>query len=51
MWLTSHVRQIAHRIVEESDSALSRKVSRPPRHIHKDEGSEQDHPHQQMIFE
>lgn len=51
MWLTSHVRQIAQRIAEESDSVLSRKVSRPPRHIHKDEGLEQKHPHQQMIFE
>lgn len=37
MWLKTHVRQICDRIVEESETALTRKVGRPPRHIHKEE--------------
>lgn len=37
MWIKTHVRQICDRIVEECDSALTRRVGRPPRHIHKDE--------------
>jgi hypothetical protein len=37
MWLTSHVRQLCERIVGECESALSRRVSGPPRHIHKEE--------------
>ena len=37
MWLKMHVCSIFDRIVEERESALSRKVQKPPRHIHKDE--------------
>jgi hypothetical protein len=50
MWLTSHVRQICHRIVEECEDTLSRRVSRPPRHIHKDEPPPKV-PSQQVMFE
>jgi len=37
MWLTTHVRQICERIVEESEQALTRRVGRPPRHLHQDD--------------
>lgn len=37
MWLTTHVRQICDRIVDESERALNYRVGRPPQHIHSDE--------------
>jgi len=37
MWLTTHVRQICDRIVDECERALTHRVGRPPRHLHKDE--------------
>lgn len=36
MWLSTHVRKICDRIVYESEQALSRRVGRPPRHLHDD---------------
>jgi len=36
MWLTMHVESICQRIVEEQDYLLSRRIGKPPRHIHKD---------------
>ncbi len=37
MWLTSHVRQICDRIVDECERALNHRVGRPPQHIHREE--------------
>lgn len=37
MWITTHVRQICARIVDESERALNYRVGRPPRHIHRDD--------------
>ncbi len=37
MWLTTHVRQICDRIVDECERALNYRVGRPPQHIHGDE--------------
>ncbi len=37
MWLTTHVKQICDRIVEESERALNYRVGRPPQHIHSEE--------------
>ena len=37
MWLKMHVCAICDQIVEEREIALTRKVGKPPRHIHKDE--------------
>lgn len=34
MWLTTHVRQIADRIIQSCEYSLSNRVSRPPRHLH-----------------
>ena len=36
-WLTLKVRQICDRMMAEREDALARKVSKPPRHLHKDE--------------
>ena len=48
MWLTMHVENICQRIVEEQEYLLSRRISKPPRHIRKDKeatktSSEQTH--------
>ena len=37
MWLTRQVRQICDRIVADCETALSRRVGKPPRHLHPDE--------------
>jgi len=37
MWITTHVRKICDRIVEDCERALTYRVGQPPRHIHKDE--------------
>lgn len=37
MWLTTHVRQICDRIVDESERALNYRVGRPPMHIHRED--------------
>ena len=34
MWLTTHVRKICDRIVDECERALNYRVGRPPQHIH-----------------
>lgn len=36
-WITLKVRQLCDRMVEEHETALSKRVARPPRHLHKDE--------------
>ncbi|MEY2999983.1 MAG: hypothetical protein RL648_197 [Verrucomicrobiota bacterium] len=44
MWLTTHVRRICDRIVEECEAALNRRVGRPPQHLHReDPPSNHDH--------
>lgn len=56
-WLTLKVRQICERMVSEHDEALSRKVSKPPRHLHKDdqppvgEAGREDDARQDELFE
>lgn len=50
MWLTTHVRQIADRIVESCEVALNRRVGRPPRHIHKDDENPQREPRQETFL-
>ncbi len=50
MWLTSHVRQICDRIVLQSEEALSRRVGRPPRHIHRDDPAYDRGPRQSDLF-
>ncbi len=37
MWLTTHVRQICDRIVDECERALNYRVGRPPQHLHRDD--------------
>jgi len=37
MWMKMHVCAICDQIVEDREHALSRKVGKPPRHIHKNE--------------
>jgi hypothetical protein len=37
MWLTTHVRQICDRIVDECERALNYRVGRPPQHLHKED--------------
>jgi len=36
MWLKMHVDDIARRVIEEREYALSRRVGKPPRHLHSD---------------
>ncbi|KAF0095594.1 MAG: hypothetical protein E1N59_1089 [Puniceicoccaceae bacterium 5H] len=51
MWLTTHVRRICDRIVEESEQALNRRVGRPPRHLHDDEPRKTPQgPQQEILF-
>jgi len=51
MWLTSHVRQICDRIVDECERALNYRVGRPPQHIHGDEPARQGGQLQEDLFE
>ena len=37
MWLKMHICAICDQIVEDREQAVTRKVGKPPRHIHKDE--------------
>ena len=50
MWLTTQVRKICDRIVEECQLALNRRVGSPPRHIHKDEPPRPEGPSQDELF-
>jgi hypothetical protein len=50
MWLTTHVRQICDRVVEECERALSYRVGRPPRHIHREEATSNPSPLQHELF-
>lgn len=51
MWLTTHVRQICDRIVEESERALNYRVGRPPQHIHGDDPPAKGKQLQEDLFE
>lgn len=50
MWLTTHVRQICDRIVDESERALNYRVGRPPQHIHSDEPERKSGQLQEDLF-
>lgn len=50
MWLTTHVRQICDRIVDECERALNYRVGRPPQHIHKEEPAAQTGQFQEDLF-
>jgi len=50
MWLTSHVRKICDRVVEECERALTYRVGRPPQHIHKDDPARPRGPLQDDLF-
>lgn len=50
MWLKTHVRRICDRMVEECESALNRRVGRPPRHIHEEDGKAQATDPQSELF-
>lgn len=41
-WLKLHLRRICDRIVQEREEMLARKVSRPPRHLHKHDPANDD---------
>ncbi|WP_238710436.1 haloacid dehalogenase-like hydrolase [Oceanipulchritudo coccoides] len=51
MWLTTHVRQICNRIVEESERALTHRVGRPPQHLHRDDPPVMKGSFQENLFE
>ena len=49
-----HVLQICDRIVKEREHALALRVSKPPRHLHREESApteESDEPRQETLFE
>lgn len=51
MWLSSQVRRICDRIVDECEEALTRRVGSPPRHIHKDDDRPSESgPRQEEMF-
>ncbi len=50
MWLTTHVRQICDQLVAQSEQTLSRRVRRPPRHLHKDLSIQKEDPTQPDLF-
>ncbi len=52
MWLKMHVCSICDHIVEERENAMTRKVGKPPQHIHKEEVEPQpEPPRQHYLFE
>lgn len=51
MWLTTHVRQICDRVVEECERTLNYRVGRPPQHIHREEVMSNPRPAQFDLFE
>jgi hypothetical protein len=51
MWLTTHVRQICDRIVDECERALNHRVGRPPQHIHRDDPERPSITPQEDLFE
>lgn len=51
MWLTTHVRQICDRIVDECERALNYRVGRPPQHIHSDDPPVKGKQLQEDLFE
>jgi hypothetical protein len=50
MWLTTQVRKICDRIVDECQLALNRRVGSPPRHIHQDDAPKNLGPSQPDLF-
>lgn len=50
MWLKMHVCDICDQIVEEREMALTKKVGRPPRHIHKEDDAPIDPKLEQDTF-
>lgn len=50
MWLTTHVRQICDRIVDECERALNYRVGRPPQHIHREDVRALAAPLQEELF-
>lgn len=50
MWLTTAIRKICDRIVNQSEAALDRRVGAPPRHLHRDEPPSPHGPAQSEMF-
>ena len=50
MWLKMHICDICDQIVEERELALTKKVGRPPRHIHKEDEAPKDPELEQDTF-
>lgn len=50
MWLTTQVRKICDRIVDECQLALNRRVGAPPRHLHNDPPPQPAEPAQSEMF-
>lgn len=50
MWLTTHVRQICDRVVDDCERALTYRVGRPPQHIHREEPISNPLPYQNELF-
>lgn len=50
MWLTTHVRQICDRIVDECERTLNYRVGRPPQHIHREDPISNPIPAQEELF-
>jgi hypothetical protein len=51
MWLTTHVRQICDRVVDECERALNYRVGRPPQHIHREDPPARKGQFQEDLFE
>lgn len=51
MWLTTHVRQICDRIVDESERALTHRVGRPPQHLHREDPPARKGQFQEDLFD
>jgi hypothetical protein len=50
MWITTHVRQICDRIVDECERALNYRVGRPPQHIHREDDIRPKFQQQEDLF-
>lgn len=50
MWMRMHVQEICERVVREGELYLARRVSGPPRHLHKDEPVVPSAPRQDSLF-
>lgn len=51
MWIQMHLTQICERIVRQREIALESRLSKPPRHIHREESAPDDSPLQEELFE